>query len=496
MTRPADTTPPDAGYEPELKRSLNSFQMFAISFAFISVVIGIFGTYDAVLANAGPVGIWLWVIAVLGQTLVALVYAQFAGRIALSGSSYQWASRLANPKVGWVFGWLAVSGLAITVTAIDNALASQCLMPLLNMEPNENTARVITLVVLLAQTVLAIASTRIVSLVNSAAVGVEVAIVVLLGIALLVAAAVTGDGSTENLTSRGVAVNSTDYFAVGGGVMAAMLLGFATLQGFDAAANMAEEAKNPFRSVPRAIVTSVVSAGVLGMVFLIALTIAITDVQRISDSGSPVAAIMRDQLGPVVERILLAAVAFAFFGAGLVVMTAVSRIIFAMSRDGRFPAHRLFRRVNARTRTPVPATCLVLLVGIVLMIVLPGAALLELILASTIIPFLLYAMTIVLYLVVRKALGRRQGAFDLGKFELPIAIAALIWVLFGLFVLVSSGTAVPVLVVIGLVVAGAVYLGYLLAFAPHALSSTVDPPSSDSIPVTGEATRPSEQPAE
>ena len=102
----ADDFCEDCGYEPELKRTLGSFQMFAVSFAFISVAVGIFGTYDDVLLNAGPVGIWLWVIVAIGQTLVALVIAQFAARIPLSGSSYQWGSRLANPKIGWGFGWL------------------------------------------------------------------------------------------------------------------------------------------------------------------------------------------------------------------------------------------------------------------------------------------------------------------------------------------------------------------------------------------------------
>ena len=69
------------GYRQELKRTLGSFQVFAISFAFISVAVGVFGTYDQVLRTAGPVGIWLWVIAAVGQTLVALVTAQFAARI-------------------------------------------------------------------------------------------------------------------------------------------------------------------------------------------------------------------------------------------------------------------------------------------------------------------------------------------------------------------------------------------------------------------------------
>src|ERR1700752_5022201 len=111
------------GYTQELKRTLGSFQVFAISFAFISVAVGIFGTYDDVLQNAGPVGIWLWPIVAIGQTLIALVIAQFAARIPLSGWSYQWASRLANPKIGWVFGWLSFSHLALGVATVGDAMA-------------------------------------------------------------------------------------------------------------------------------------------------------------------------------------------------------------------------------------------------------------------------------------------------------------------------------------------------------------------------------------
>ncbi|MDV6278597.1 amino acid permease, partial [Rhodococcus erythropolis] len=126
---------------PELQRTLGGFQVFAISFAFISVAVGVFATYGEMLMTAGPLGIWLWLIAAIGQTLVALVVAQFAARIALSGSSYQWASRLANPKVGWLFGWLTFWYLAIAVVAMDSALASQAFMPLFGMAENEDTAR-------------------------------------------------------------------------------------------------------------------------------------------------------------------------------------------------------------------------------------------------------------------------------------------------------------------------------------------------------------------
>jgi amino acid transporter len=107
---------------------------------------------------------------------VALVIAQFAARISLTGSSYQWASRLANPRIGWGFGWLSFLYLGISVVAVDNALASQAFMPLVGLDPDESTARVITLIVLLIQAVLTIASTRIVGVLNACVVGVEMAL--------------------------------------------------------------------------------------------------------------------------------------------------------------------------------------------------------------------------------------------------------------------------------------------------------------------------------
>ena len=462
----------DGGGEPELKRTLGSFQVFAVSFAFISVAVGIFATYDAVLGTAGPVGIWLWILASIGQTLVALVVAQFAARIALSGSSYQWASRLANPKVGWLFGWLTFWYLAIAVVAMDNALASQAFMPLMGMQQDEDVARLLTVAILVVQAVLVIASTRLLGIFTSSAVGVELAIVVILVVGLLGVVVVTGSGHLDNLTSRGLAAGEPNYFAIGGGLMAGMIMGLTTLVGFDSAANLAEEAKDPFRSVPRAIVASVVAAGALGLLFLIALTVAIEDVPAVTNSGSPVAAIIRSQLGPVAERILLAGLAFAMFGAGMVVMAACSRQVFAMARDERFPAHALMRRVNPKTQTPVAATVLILAVGLILMVVLPGEALLQLIIGSTILPALIYGGIVILYLAVRKNLDRREGGFSLGRFEVPVAVAALVWVIIALVALVTPGDAsVSVLIVIGLVVAGGVYFGYMYLFNRRVLET-------------------------
>ena len=68
-----------------------------------------------------------------------------------------------------------------------------------------------------------------------------------------------------------------------------------------------------------------------------------------------------------------------------------------------------------------------------------------------------------------------EGAFDLGRFELPVAIAALIWVVVALFVLVMPGEAlVPDLIVLGLMLAGGLFEVGLMIFTPQALASEPD----------------------
>ena len=122
------------------------------------------------------------------------------------------AARQSKGRLG--FGWVSFCYLAVGVVAVDNALASMAFMPLVGLEPNEEVARVITVVVLLVQA----ASTRIVGILNVCAVGVKVAIIGVLVIALTIAVMTMGLGSTTNLTARGITANAPDYLAVGGGL--------------------------------------------------------------------------------------------------------------------------------------------------------------------------------------------------------------------------------------------------------------------------------------
>ncbi|MFE5488720.1 hypothetical protein ACFQ7Z_01925 [Streptomyces virginiae] len=99
------------------------------------------------------------------------------------------------------------------------------------------------------------------------------------------------------------------------------------------------------------------------------------------------------------------------------------------------------------------------------MVALPGAALPELITASTILPALVYGAVIVLCPAVRRRPGRREGAFGLGRLELPVAVCAPARTMLALFVPVTPREAlVPVVVVAGLLLLGGLFFpGMLLS---------------------------------
>ncbi|MDT5140619.1 MAG: hypothetical protein QOD58_4881 [Mycobacterium sp.] len=71
-----------------------------------------------------------------------------------------------------------------------------------------------------------------------------------------------------------------------------------------------------------------------------------------------------------------------------------------------------------------------------------------------------------------KNLGRQEGAFDIGRFELPVSIAALIWSICALIMLLSPAKAiVPIVIVAGLLTVGAVYFAYMMIFKRHVLDN-------------------------
>jgi amino acid transporter len=429
---------PRFGYRQQFVRSLRHFESFAVAFSFISITTGIFTTYGFALTTGGPRAIWTWLIVAAGQSLVALVYGALAARVPLSGYSYQWASRLSNAGVGWWLGWMSFAFLTIVTVSVDYGFVQVAFQPLIGEVYTPTSAALETIAVLAVQAALIIWSTRITTRVNNTAVATEVIGIVGLTVLLIIVAAVRGLGHWSNLGSTGV-VPSAGYYHWLGPFMLATLLGAYTIVGFEASSNLAEETQEPHRTIPRAMIRAVLLSGAVGMVFLIALSYATSSVKAASASSAPVAFIVNDVLGGVVQKIFLIFVCVSIFACGMVIMVTNGRLIWAMARDRRLPGHQLWSRVPRATGGPTWATVLAAVLGALITLLLRThtTALETLFTASTIMPALLYASTVLLYLFVGRRRRGAEGHFSLGRWEIPVIAGALVWLAYELIVLIG-----------------------------------------------------------
>jgi amino acid transporter len=456
------------GYAESMERRTGKFASFAVAFAFVSIATGTFTTYGSVLSTSGPVGIWTWPVSVVGSMAIALIYGSLAARIPVTGYSYQWMSRLANPVLGWAVGWVTFTFLVIVAVAVDYTIASAVAPSLFHYTGTPGNAWVITAVVLLMQALLVAYSTTWSERINNFAVTAELAGMVALVVLLLIVGVIARDLSLHNLFSKG-AIPSHGYWDLGsathvGPFLLGTLLGAFTIVGFESAANLAEETHHPAQVVPRAMWQAVLASGVLGFLFLLAVTAAAKDPVALAKSSTPIADVIKSVLGSFVGDLLLILVVTSIFACGLVIMITAVRLTWAMSRDQRFPGWQQWRVISGRTQTPRNATFMILVVTEVILAVFAerSGALFTLFSAATLLPVVLYLATVVLFAVKRRHLPRSYG-FDLGRWETPVMVLALVFLLFELSIFRDSSFKQPWIYVGVMTVIGLIYLGYLLA---------------------------------
>lgn len=452
-------------YSQELRRTLKLFSSFAVAFSFISITTGIFTNYSFVLNTAGPMGIWTWPIVAVGHLLVAIIFAELAGRIPLSGYSYQWVTRLTNRGLGWFSGWIAFCFLAIVVPTVDYGLAP-IVGDLLGIGTEPSTLAMIVIVTLAIQAIINIVGVKIASRINNTAVYTEV--IGMVGIILVIGAIVLFAGKADwgMLGNTGVSAPEGSY--LGAFIMAA-LMGSYTLVGFEAAANLSEETINARNNVPKAIISSVFLSGLIGTLFLIVISIAIPDLKAVTDSANPIPYILEQHLGSSVTTFVLILIIISIFACGLVIMVSGSRLIYAMSRDGVFFASSVFKRVSPKTAVPINATLLILALGIVAVIFADSLTLL--VGATAVLPASLYLITVASYAWKRKQM-EQVDSFNLGKWWVPLSTLTILWLVFEIGILTIPSEFHKVAIVAGVLMAVGIVI-YLVFFRKAILDGRI-----------------------
>ncbi|MGB2942886.1 MAG: amino acid permease, partial [Candidatus Macondimonas sp.] len=300
----------------------------------------------AAATKAGPALTLSFVLAGLACLFAALVYAEFASTVPVSGSAYTYSYVTLGELAAWIIGWdlileysVASAAVAIGWSGYFNRVLSGIglgLPDVLTRTPFDGGWLNLPafLIILGVSGILAL-GIRESSRFNNAIVVLKLGIIAL----FLVAAIPQVDTS-----------NWDPYFPFGwnGVVSGAGLIFFAYI-GFDAVSTAAEEARNPQRDIPRGILGSLVICTLIYIIVAAVLT-GIVPYARLN-VPDPVAFGL-EHIGAHAAAGLISVGAIAGLSSVLLVLLyGQSRIFFAMSRDGLLPP--VFSRVHPRFRTPV-----------------------------------------------------------------------------------------------------------------------------------------------
>jgi urea carboxylase system permease len=409
------------GYKQELRRSLGLFSSFAIAFSYISPTTGIFALFALGLSTIGGVFFWSWPIVAAGQFMIALVFAEVASHYPVAGSVFQWSKYLAGKTHSWFTGWIYLFAGILTITAVMVTLPL-ALIPALNgmgwhLKDSLSNQRWIALVVLVAVTALNIFGVRLVALINNT--GVLFEILAMVVFAFIMAA-------FHHHQSVGVVFHSGGTSVTMSTFLVAMFMSLFVIYGFDTAATLAEETRNPRREAPRAILYAVAGAFVIGGIFIWATLLAVPNLRGGVKGALGPAQIIDANFSNAFATTYLVVVAIAIFICLLSIQANVMRLAFGMARDEQLPASRWLRTVNATHNTPWVACVVVAALAAVPLIQYAGATYLAI--AATGMIYLSYFLGGLAVLRARlRGWPRKEAPFSLGKWGLPVSLLGLAW---------------------------------------------------------------------
>ena len=165
------------------------------------------------------------------------------------------------------------------------------------------------------------------------------------------AAPFTGDGTATGL----------------GPVLAGAAILCLSFLGFDAVSTLSEEAKDPRRGVPRAIMIATISAG---LIFILLSYVAqlVYPSNEFADVDSGSLDVMVAAGGQFLNNFFTAAYVAGALGSALTSQASVARILYAMGRDGILP-RKLFGHISPRFSTPVYAILVVSVVSLLAIVI-------------------------------------------------------------------------------------------------------------------------------
>ncbi len=374
------------------------------------VPLTVFTTYGIVTEQTGGRLATAYIFTLAAMLFTALSYAAMVRAYPVSGSAYTYTQRTFGGHAGFLSGWSLM--LDYLFLPMLNYLVIGIY---LNAQFPSVPIGVWAFIAIVLVTVLNVVGITTIANVNIAIIAAQGVFIVLFAVLAVRAiggdpidamAPFTGDGSVVGLSA-----------VLGGAAVLAL-----SFLGFDAVSTMAEEAENPTRDIPRAIITVTVGGGIL-FIILSYLAQGALPATTFEDADSAALDVMVRVGGQAMSTFFVAAYTAGAFGSALTSQASVTRIMYTMGRDGVFP--RVLARLHPRFQTPVLAIAIVSLISLAAELI-SLATLASLVSFGALVAFSAVNLSVIKHYVVDD--GQRSPAALLRYLVLPlVGFGLVIW---------------------------------------------------------------------
>jgi amino acid transporter len=339
------------GASSSLKRHLGLPDVIAQSVSVIAPAMsGAFLTYLAATKAGGATPL-AYVLAALGALAIGGVVAEFAKSMSSAGSLYTYTAAGLSKMAGFALGWMY--SLAFVILAGAVLAGFGFFMSLLLAQVFDMTTPVPWWIFFLGGLVFVAAmsmfNVRVSTRTQLILTAVTVAAMVIAAIDVII------KGSPDEAVQAGKSIDLGAFWpsAAGvswSGIIFGLAFGLLSFTGFEAGAVLAEETENPKRNIPRAIVGSVVVAGLFYVLITYATSVGFGVREAAAAWPGSVAGLAAVTQSEFMGDLVLFAAAVASLLCGLGVATAATRFMFAMAREGVLP--RSLSTTHSQWKTP------------------------------------------------------------------------------------------------------------------------------------------------
>ncbi len=282
----------------------------------------------------------------------------YLGRLDVNaGASYSWVGRALHPALGFLSGWSLVVSATIFMVA-GSLPAGQYTLSLFSDSAANNTWACIAVgsVAFLVMALLVLLGARITAHAQWIMTGIEVAILVVFGIAALVHGGSAATFSWSWLWGFG-------HFGGVKGFAGAALIAAFYFWGWDVTANLSEETSNSKKNSGLGGLVGVIAVFALFEIVTIAVNMIISQKEILDENSAPLLTTLGNVVWPGAGgKILVIAVVLSTVATLETTLIQVTRSLFAMGRDKTIPA--AFGKSHARWQTPWVAILVVVVVSL------------------------------------------------------------------------------------------------------------------------------------